>query len=121
MPERDLSSDGHSQSGSGVGNDPPADPIPLDHSAARKPVPDESWGAAPPKESCSDCPLPSQVVPPVLDRKALAELLGVNQRSVDRWRKSGRLPAPFIIGTRNPRWLTKEIVKWLEAGAPSGR
>jgi predicted DNA-binding transcriptional regulator AlpA len=92
-----------------------------DPNALRTLAPDESCGAAPANESGSNRPLPNQVIAPVLDRDALAKLLGVSVRSVDRMRKRGQLPAPIIIGTRNPRWLAKEIEKWLEAGAPSGR
>ena len=118
MMERNLSSDSHSEVTSAVGNELPADhQLPLNRQLSGE---DRNSIAVADGTGPKITEL-TAAVPPVLDRKALAKLLRVSSRSVDRMRQRGQLPAPIIIGTRNPRWLTKEIEKWLEAGAPSGR
>ncbi len=53
----------------------------------------------------------------LLDKKALAELLGCSSRHIDRLTHSGRLPAPVKLGAL-VRWSRKTITDWVEAGCP---
>jgi phage terminase Nu1 subunit (DNA packaging protein) len=43
-------------------------------------------------------------------RQALAELFGVNIRTVDFWAKNGVIPKPhYLEGSRTPLWYADEI------------
>jgi hypothetical protein len=45
-------------------------------------------------------------------RKALAELFGVNERTIDGWAKKGTLPAPhYLDGSPIPFWFDDEIAQ----------
>jgi hypothetical protein len=45
-------------------------------------------------------------------RKALAELFGVNDRTIDGWAKKGILPPPhYLAGSPIPFWDDAEIAK----------
>lgn len=52
-----------------------------------------------------------------LDKRALAALLGISTRSVDRLRDAGRLPAPVKLSERMLRWSRSAIVAWAESEA----
>ena len=45
----------------------------------------------------------------------VADLLGIGQRSVWRWRSEGRIPAPVLLGPRTARWRLSAIEQWLTA------
>lgn len=49
----------------------------------------------------------------VLGPQALAAMLGVSARTLVRWRKAGRLPAP-IPGLPRPRWSAERVAEWLK-------
>ncbi|MBV8232945.1 MAG: helix-turn-helix domain-containing protein [Planctomycetaceae bacterium] len=63
-------------------------------------------------------PVPSATVPAkLLDVVAVADLLGVCERSVWRWTHGGRLPAPVTIG-RVRRWRADVIARWIDDNCP---
>lgn len=49
-----------------------------------------------------------------LRRKEVAALLGVAVVTVDKWRASGYLPAPIMLGDV-PVWDRAELVAWLNS------
>jgi hypothetical protein len=51
-------------------------------------------------------------LPVVLKQDDLAQLLDVSVRSIERYRREAKLPAPLIPGAR-PRWGRDQIVTWL--------
>lgn len=44
-----------------------------------------------------------------LTKKEVAELLKVSTRTVERNCASGKIPKPFYVGERSPRWSAKAI------------
>lgn len=48
----------------------------------------------------------------ILERGAVAELLGVSTRTLARWIDSGELPPPRRLG-RRAYWLRQELDTWL--------
>ena len=58
--------------------------------------------------------------PPLMGAAELASLAQVSVKSIDRWLKAKKLPAPILIG-RQRRWRRREILEWIEAGAPCQR
>ena len=52
-------------------------------------------------------------LPPLLDVRAVARLLGVGPRTVWRLRDAGDLPAPVRIG-RLIRWRREALLRWLD-------
>jgi excisionase family DNA binding protein len=56
--------------------------------------------------------------PLLIDAAELARLLMVSVKTIDRWLRAKKLPAPIVIG-RERRWRRQEIEQWLAAGAPS--
>jgi predicted DNA-binding transcriptional regulator AlpA len=55
--------------------------------------------------------------PELLVAKDLASLLAVSERHLWRMRSGGLLPDPIHLG-RSVRWRRREILEWLDAGAP---
>jgi predicted DNA-binding transcriptional regulator AlpA len=49
-----------------------------------------------------------------LSLKEVAGLLGVNQSTIHRWRKAGKLPRPFVEPWGGPRWAADEIAKCIK-------
>jgi predicted DNA-binding transcriptional regulator AlpA len=49
-----------------------------------------------------------------LTRKVVAVRLGVSVWTIDRWRKSGKLPEPVVSDYRAPRWTLDQIQRWLQ-------
>ncbi len=47
-----------------------------------------------------------------LDKKAVAELLGISVRSVDSRRQNGGLPCHILRGGAAVRFLEDEVVAW---------
>ena len=55
--------------------------------------------------------------PELVTTQQLAELLNVGARSVWRWSRSGRIPAPVRIGNA-VRFKWREIEEWIRVGCP---
>ena len=55
--------------------------------------------------------------PLLISAKALAELLGVSTRTIQRLSQQNKLPLPVRFG-RNSRWRTDVIRRWIEKGCP---
>lgn len=53
----------------------------------------------------------------LLDVAAVAELLGISERGVWRFREAGRMPAPVTLG-RLVRWRSTDLTAWIAAGCP---
>jgi predicted DNA-binding transcriptional regulator AlpA len=49
-----------------------------------------------------------------LRRKQVAARLGIDPRTVDLWRKRGKIPAPSIMNSI-PVWDSEELEAWLKA------
>ena len=75
----------------------------------------------------SSCPVPHRIVAsPIVDPKdrslllttrQVSELINCGDRTVWRWSRSGRMPAPVRIGVA-VRYRRDEIERWIEAGCP---
>ena len=66
----------------------------------------------------------TEIVPKalLLRYEQVAEMLNAGQRSVWRWSRSGRMPAPVRIGGSNAvRFRRQEIEDWIAAGCPRVR
>lgn len=48
----------------------------------------------------------------LIGRDELASLLGINKRTLDRYRSDGTIPAPSIMIGSMPRWLPSTIAAW---------
>jgi hypothetical protein len=51
-----------------------------------------------------------------LKRADISRVLGINVATVDRWLRTGKVPAPDLFAGRSPRWFPATIAKWLENG-----
>ena len=56
----------------------------------------------------------------LLTRRDVQALVGVTTSTFYRWLRSGRLPAPLMIGPTSPRWRASEIDQWLDS-LPRGK
>jgi excisionase family DNA binding protein len=68
-------------------------------------------------------PVPQQAVPDeslLLDTKQVAELLGIGERTLWRWSRSGSAPRPIKIG-KTVRFSADEIREWVAKGRPHER
>lgn len=68
-------------------------------------------------------PTPKQPVPDehlLLDTKQVAELLGIGERTLWAWSRSGIAPRPIKIG-RTVRFSADEIREWVAKGCPHER
>lgn len=68
-------------------------------------------------------PTPKQTVPDehlLLDTKQVAELLGIGERTLWRWSRSGIAPRPIKIG-RAVRWSADVVREWVADGCPHER
>ena len=45
----------------------------------------------------------------------VAETLGVSKPTLDRWRKSGRFPAPIRLGRRSIGWRSTDVEDWINS------
>lgn len=61
---------------------------------------------------------PEQAVPALLDKRAVAAMLGCSSRHVDRLADTGRMPPPVRIGVL-VRWRRSDLDAWLSAGCPA--
>jgi len=46
--------------------------------------------------------------------KELAQILGVSNQTIWRWRRESEIPEPIFLGPRMIAWEAKVIEKWLE-------
>jgi len=51
----------------------------------------------------------------LMNRREVASLLNVNERTLDRWAKLGRFPAPIRLGPKTYRWLAEDVEAALAA------
>jgi excisionase family DNA binding protein len=45
----------------------------------------------------------------LMNRREVASLLNVNERTLDRWAKVGRFPAPIRLGPKTYRWRAVDV------------
>ncbi len=50
----------------------------------------------------------------LLTARDVADVLGVDVRTVRRWREAGKLPAPLTLGDSVLRWHPEDVDAWLE-------
>lgn len=55
----------------------------------------------------------------LIPAKAVAEMLGVNERTIHRLKSAQKLPTPVRFGG-NVRWKRGDIEAWIDAGCPGG-
>jgi predicted DNA-binding transcriptional regulator AlpA len=48
----------------------------------------------------------------LLDQKSLARLLGLNPKTIARWRSGGKIPQPFLLVANRPYWTSQQIEQW---------
>jgi len=49
----------------------------------------------------------------------LAEVLKVSKKTLERYRKGGKILDPLPVGSQQqPRWLADEVREWLAANTP---
>lgn len=51
----------------------------------------------------------------LLDQNQLAKELGVNRRTINRWRKQNKLPPPLVDDRHRPFWSQAQISRWLSS------
>ena len=68
--------------------------------------------AAWPRQAVMDGSVPSSRPKPLLSARGVAERLGVDPKTVRRWREAGKLP-PAIDVAGVLRWRPEEIEAWL--------
>jgi predicted site-specific integrase-resolvase len=51
----------------------------------------------------------------MLDVKQLAKILNVSTRTIGRWRRQKKLPAPIVEDKRKPFWSFGQIEDWAKA------
>ncbi len=93
----------------------PTSPVPAPPPKVEPPQPKPS----PPQVQ----PTPKQAVPDehlLLDTKQVAELLGIGERTLWAWSRSGIAPRPIKIG-RTVRFSADEIREWVAKGCPHER
>jgi predicted DNA-binding transcriptional regulator AlpA len=50
----------------------------------------------------------------LIRKKALADRLNVTTRTVDRWRRAGKLPREIRLSEKTSAWRLDEIEAWME-------
>ena len=93
-------------------------PAPSHSPASPEPQPQIPKSSPPPVQ-----PTPKQAVPDeqlLLDTKQVAELLGIGERTLWAWSRSGIAPRPIKIG-RMVRFSADEIREWVANGCPRER
>jgi predicted DNA-binding transcriptional regulator AlpA len=48
----------------------------------------------------------------LLDQQCLAQILGLNPKTIARWRSAGKIPQPLILVGDRPYWSTQQIERW---------
>jgi predicted DNA-binding transcriptional regulator AlpA len=57
----------------------------------------------------------------LLSKRQLAEMLGVNPFSIDRWRRTDpTFPKPFWLTGTTPRWHHSDVAAWLASRQRGG-
>jgi len=47
-------------------------------------------------------------------RRELSELLGMSEKSIERFAKCGEFPAPVALGNRAKRWRAVDVAAWVD-------
>jgi len=58
------------------------------------------------------------ITPELLTTKQAAKLLGIGERTLWRWSRSGVAPAPVKIGGTAVRYRRDEYLDWIADGCP---
>jgi predicted DNA-binding transcriptional regulator AlpA len=53
----------------------------------------------------------------LLDRKEVAQRLGISVFTLSRWVKSGRFPKPIKIAFNKYRWRLLDVARWIDVQA----
>jgi predicted DNA-binding transcriptional regulator AlpA len=61
---------------------------------------------------------PGAVPPLLLDVRATARALGIPQKTVGTWNRTGRLPMPIRMGRRSLFWKADELADWVRRDCP---
>jgi prophage regulatory protein len=54
------------------------------------------------------------IVPRLLDRSQVLDLLGVTRQTLYAWMRSGRFPQPLKLGPASYRWRESDVLAWLD-------
>lgn len=57
----------------------------------------------------------------LVDVREVARLVGIVERTVWSWAKTGRLPGPALRNGRVVRWRRADLEAWLDAQAKGAR
>jgi excisionase family DNA binding protein len=68
----------------------------------------------------TNLPAPTNPTALLIDAREVASQLGLSERSVWRFARTGRMPRSMAIG-RARRWRADEVRAWIDAGCPDGR
>lgn len=52
----------------------------------------------------------------IMNKSQVAEMLGVSQRCIEEWAKSGKLPCSRFAGARKQFWLLSSVLQKLKDG-----
>lgn len=50
----------------------------------------------------------------LINVQQVAAMLGVCEKTIDRWRKAGKLPSPIVYTGRSCYWAESQIEKWIQ-------
>jgi excisionase family DNA binding protein len=59
----------------------------------------------------------------LINRRQLAEKLGISIRTLQRWLSMGKIPKPIYLGSRRrlPRWVLSKIDHWIMSNCPNDK
>lgn len=60
----------------------------------------------------------SVIVPSLLTTKQTAAMCSIGERTLWRWSRSGKAPAPVKIGASAVRYRRDEYLAWIDEGCP---
>lgn len=60
----------------------------------------------------------TQNEPLLLNKEQVAALLNVDERTLQRLLKEGRVPQPVQLLSNKPLWVKSRVVAWVSAGCP---
>jgi predicted DNA-binding transcriptional regulator AlpA len=66
--------------------------------------------------------LSQQAIPPLYWRKSdITHATRLSASTIDRLRKSGRMPKPDLVAGRALCWKPETIISWIDSGGLSGK
>jgi predicted DNA-binding transcriptional regulator AlpA len=68
-----------------------------------------------------DAPKVEDALPALIDTHQAARLLGIGERTLWRWSRSGVCPGPIFVGCGvrpSVKFSRDELLAWVEAGCP---